>query len=153
MAEFRARRLDDRRWLVVYELMLGALGIDTAGNKVCLSVRHGSTENATVCKELLNDLERRGFDPSAGVLFCVDGGTAIGSAIRKKWGDCALIQRCRAHKARNVTDLVTSGERRWVLQNLQRAWKLAATPRFHGERDILGPRPSPRSPKTAKALR
>lgn len=131
--EFRSRRLDDRRWLIVYidgfgfadELMLGALGVDSAGNKVCLSVRHGSTENATVCTELLNDLERRGFDPTAGVLFCVDGGTAIGSAIRKKWGDCALIQRCRAHKARNVCDLVPAGERPWVRQNLNRAWAMA----------------------------
>jgi putative transposase len=128
--QFRSRRLDDRRWLVVFidgfgfedELMLGALGVDTAGNKLCLSVRHGSTENATVCRELLNDLERRGFDPSKGVLFCVDGGTAIGSAIRKKWGDCALIQRCRAHKSRNVTDLVPAGERPWVAQSLQQAW-------------------------------
>lgn len=137
LEEFRSRRLDDRRWLVCYvdgfgfedELMLGALGVDAAGNKVCLSVRHGSTENATVCRELLNDLERRGFDPSAGVLFCVDGGSAIGSAIRKKWGDCALIQRCRAHKTRNVTDLVPAGERPWVTQNLHRAWKVAD----HGE--------------------
>ena len=58
------------------------------------------------------------------MLFCVDGGTAIGSAIRKKWGDCALIQRCRSHKTRNITDLVPAGERPWVTQNLQRAWKM-----------------------------
>jgi putative transposase len=130
LEEFRSRPLGDRRWLVVYidgfgfadELMLGALGVDAAGNKVPLSVRHGTTENGTVCRELLNDLERRGFDPSAGVLFVVDGGTAIGSAIRKKWGECALIQRCRAHKARNVTDLVPLGERTRVHTALFAAW-------------------------------
>lgn len=132
LAEFRARPLGDRRWLVVFidgfgfqdELMLGALGVDAEGNKVPLSVRQGSTENATVCKELLNDLERRGFDPTAGVLFCVDGGTAIGSAIRQKWGDCALIQRCRAHKERNICDLVPAGQRPWVTQMLRRAWAM-----------------------------
>jgi putative transposase len=56
------------------------------------------------------------------VLFVVDGGTAIGSAIRKKWGECALIQRCRAHKARNVTDLVPLGERTRVHTALFAAW-------------------------------
>lgn len=132
LAEFRGRRLDDRRWLVVYvdgfsfadELMLGALGVDSEGNKVPLSVRHGTTENATVCRELLNDLERRGFDPTNGVLFIVDGGTAIGSAIRHKWGEYALIQRCRVHKARTIGDLVPVGDRPWVLRELHAAWAM-----------------------------
>ena len=74
LEEFRSRRLDDRRWLICYidgfgfedELMLGALGVDTAGNKMCLSVRQGSTENATVCRELLNDLERARVRPVCG---------------------------------------------------------------------------------------
>lgn len=132
LAEFRARPVGDRRWLVVFidgfgfqdELMLGALGVDVEGNKVALSVWQGSTETATVCEELLNDLVRRGFDPTAGVLFCVHGGTAVGSAIRPKWGDCALIQRCRAHKLRNICDLVPVGPRLWVTQMLRRAWAM-----------------------------
>jgi transposase-like protein len=75
------------------------LGIDEDGNKVPLSLAHGTTENKAVCRHLLADLEERGFDPLAGVLFVTDGGTAIYHAIADKWSDVALVQRCRKHKA------------------------------------------------------
>ncbi|HTT89733.1 MAG TPA: transposase, partial [Acidimicrobiales bacterium] len=58
LAEFRSRPLGDRRWLVVYidgfgladEAMVGALGIDEDGNKVPLSLAHGTTEDKAVCR-------------------------------------------------------------------------------------------------------
>jgi putative transposase len=130
--EFRHRRLDDRRWLIVYvdgfgfaeETMVGALGVDDKGNKVPLSVVHGTTENKTVCTKLLNDLEERGFDPTAGVLFVIDGGKAIYHAIVDKWGDVALVARCREHKRRNVVDLMPKSDHPWVNRELNRAWKI-----------------------------
>jgi putative transposase len=130
--EFRARRLDDRRWLVVYidgfnfaeETMVGALGVDSKGNKVPLSVVHGTTENKTVCTKLLNNLEERGFDPSAGVLFVIDGGKAIYHAIKDKWGEVSLVARCREHKRRNVLDLMPKSDHPWVNRELNRAWKI-----------------------------
>jgi transposase-like protein len=130
---FRSRPLGDRRWLVVYidgfgfgdETMVGALGVDADGHKVPLTVMHGTTENKTVCKRLLDDLEDRGFDPGDGVLFVIDGGKAIYHAIVDKWGDVALIQRCRAHKARNLTDLLPADQHAWVLRDLHRVWKMA----------------------------
>lgn len=132
LAEFRSRPLGDRRWLVVYidgfgfgdETLVGALGVDDHGNKAALSVVHGTTENKAVCKRLLDDLETRGFDPSAGVLFVVDGGKAIYHAIGDKWNDQVLIQRCRAHKQRNVTDLLPQHHHVWVRQALARAWAI-----------------------------
>jgi putative transposase len=131
--EFRSRALDDRRWLVVYidgfgfaeETMVGALGVDSQGNKVPLSVIHGTTENKTVCTKLLNDLEDRGFDASAGALFVIDGGKAIYHAIKDKWGDVALIARCREHKRRNVVDLIPKSDHPWVNRELNRAWRMA----------------------------
>jgi len=90
------------------EALIGALGVDEKGNTMPLSVVHGTTENKAACKRLLDDLEERGLDPSAGVLFCIDGGKAIYYAIKDKWSDVALIQRCRAHKSRKLTDLVSS---------------------------------------------
>ncbi len=133
LAEFRSRPLGDRRWLVCYidgfgfgdETMVGALGVDSEGNKMPLTVVHGTTENKTVCKRLLDGLEDRGFDPSDGVLFVIDGGKAIYHAIIDKWGDVALIQRCRAHKARNVIDLLPAEQHAWVLRDLHRAWSLS----------------------------
>jgi transposase-like protein len=132
LAEFRSRPLGDRRWLVVYidgfgfgdETMVGALGVDAEGNKVPLTVVHGTTENKTVCKRLLDGLEDRGFDPSDGVLFVIDGGKAIFHAIRDKWSDLALIQRCRAHKRRNVIDLLPAEHHAWVDRDLKRAWHM-----------------------------
>ena len=105
LADFRSRPLDDRRFVVVYiegfsfadETLVGALGVDENGVKVPLSVIHGTTENKAVCMKLLNNLEDMGFDPNDGVLFVIDGGKAIYYAIKDKWGDVALIQRCRVH--------------------------------------------------------
>lgn len=133
LGAFRSRRLDDRRWLIVYidgfgladEAMVGALGVDSAGNKVPLSVAHGTTENKAVCRRLLDNLEERGFDPSQGVLFVIDGGKAIYHAIKDKWNDVALIQRCRTHKAKNLTDLLPQSHHAWVRQEMNRAWKMA----------------------------
>jgi transposase-like protein len=133
LASFRSRPLGDRRWLVVYidgfgfgdETLVGALGVDTEGNKMPLTVVHGTTENKAVCKRLLDDLEDRGFDPACGVLFVIDGGKAIFHAICDKWGDTALIQRCRAHKRRNVLDLLPAEHHPWVERDLKRAWRTA----------------------------
>ncbi|MDA8186288.1 MAG: IS256 family transposase [Actinomycetota bacterium] len=132
LEEFRSRPLSDCRWLIVFidgfgfgdETLVGALGVDEKGNKVPLSVVHGTTENKTVCKKLLDDLEDRGFDASAGVLFVIDGGKAIARAIEDKWGDTALIQRCRQHKYRNVTDLLPKSDHAWVKIQMNRAWRM-----------------------------
>jgi putative transposase len=132
LEEFRSRPLGERRWLVVYidgfyladEAMVGALGIDSEGNKMPLAVAHGTTENKAVCRQLLNDLEERGFDPCQGVLFVIDGGKAIYHAIKDKWADVALIQRCRKHKAQNVLDLLPASNHSWVRAELNRAWKM-----------------------------
>ena len=104
--------------------MVGAIGVDDKGNKVPLAVVHGATENKTVCKKLLDDLEDRGFDPGGGVLFVLDGGKAIYYAVKDKWGDVSLIQRCREHKRRNVLDLMPKSDHAWVNRDLNRAWKI-----------------------------
>lgn len=132
LEEFRSRPLSERRFLVVYidgfgfgdEELVGALGVDETGTKVALSVVHGTTENKAVCKRLLDNLDDRGFDPSAGVLFVIDGGKAIFHAIVDKWGDTALVQRCRAHKERNILDLLPESHHAWVRKELRGAWAL-----------------------------
>ena len=132
LVEFRSRPLDDRRWTVVYidgfgfgdETMVGALGVDTDGNKMPLTVMQGSTENKTVCMRLLNNLEDRGLSADDGLLFVIDGGQAIYHAIRDKYGDQALIQRCRVHKTKNIVDLLPAEHHAWVKRDLNRAWNL-----------------------------
>lgn len=130
LVEFRSRPLDDRRWAVVYidgfgfgdQTMVGALGVDETGNKVPLTVMQGTTENKTVVTRLLNNLEERGLTADDGLLFVIDGGLALFHAIRGKYGEQALIQRCRVHKLKNILDLLPGEHHAWVRRDLNRAW-------------------------------
>jgi putative transposase len=84
----------------------------------------GTTENKAVCTRLVADLADRGLDDSRGVLFVIDGGKALQRAIRAVFGAKALIQRCRQHKERNVTDHLPEVERPLVQRRLRAAWAL-----------------------------
>jgi putative transposase len=130
LAGLLARRLEDRRWLVVFldgfsmgeHLLVGALGVTADGTKVPLGVAEGTTENKAVCTRLVADLQDRGLDASKGILFVIDGGKALERAIRAVFGAKALIQRCRQHKERNVTDHLPEAERPLVQRRLRAAW-------------------------------
>lgn len=127
--ELLRRRLDDRRFLVIMldgwhmgeHLLLGALGIDAEGHKVPLGVTEGTTENAVVVSSLLADLRDRGLDTSQGVLFVVDGGSAIGSAIRSFFGRSVAVHRCHRHKERNVLEHLPEIEWSLVQRRLRAA--------------------------------
>lgn len=84
--------------------LIVALGLTLQGQKRILGVRQGATENATVVRQLLEDLQERGLDFSVPRLYVLDGGKALSSAVRKAAGSCAQIQRCQVHKIRNVVD-------------------------------------------------
>ena len=84
-------------------LVVAALGITAKGDKVPLGLWQGSTENATVCKSLLQSLLERGLKIDGRRLLCViDGGKGLRRALDEVLGDLALIQRCQLHKLRNV---------------------------------------------------
>ncbi len=74
-----------------------ALGIDTDGVKHPLGLWDGSTENATVAKELLTNLVSRGLDLEQGVLCVIDGARALRKAINEVLG-LVPVQRCIRHK-------------------------------------------------------
>jgi putative transposase len=124
------RPLGGQRWLVVFldgfgmgeHLLVGALGVTADGTKVPLGVVEGTTENKAVCLRLVTGLRDRGLDPEGGVLFVLDGGKALGAAVRAVFGANALIQRCRRHKERNVTDHLPEAERPLMQRRLRSAW-------------------------------
>jgi putative transposase len=130
LAEFRSRPLDDHRWLICFvdgfdfagHTMVGALGVTADGTKVPLGVVEGSTENKAVVRHLIADLRDRGLDASEGILFVLDGGKALATAVRDVFGDHAVIARCRQHKERNVLDHLPEAERLWVRRKLRAAW-------------------------------
>jgi putative transposase len=124
-----SRRLDDIR---LAALMLDAidlkgrccvvaLGIDTDGIKHPLGLWDGSTENATVAKELLTNLVARGLDLDQGVLCVIDGAKALRKAIDEVLGPVP-VQRCIRHKERNVLDHLPERDRPPIKARLRRAW-------------------------------
>lgn len=101
-----------------------AMGIDQTGAKHVLGLRHGATENATVCKDLLTDLVERGLDGEDGLLAVIDGSKALRSALKAIFGDRVLVQRCRVHKRRNVLDYLPKEQRPWLNRQLTKAWAM-----------------------------
>jgi putative transposase len=76
----------------------------SAGKKDVLGLREGATENTAVYKVLLADLIERGLPTDRTLLFVIDGAEALRRALTDIFGERALIQRCREHKKRNVTE-------------------------------------------------
>ena len=85
-------------------LVLAAVGVDERGDKPVLGLREGATENTAAVRALLADLAERGLDTNRSLLIVIDGAKALHKAVVEVFGAPALIQRCREHKKRNVTD-------------------------------------------------
>lgn len=89
-----------------------ALGIGSDGRKHVLGLYQSSTENSAACRELLDDLERRGL-PESEIVFIVDGGSGLNKALEEKYQvhdplhRRAVRVRCYVHKWRNIADVLT----------------------------------------------
>jgi len=105
-------------------VMVGALGIDAAGDKHPLGLVEGATENAAVVQALLDNLIERGLDPTICRLFIVDGAKALTKAIRATFGRHTPVQRCQIHKARNVIERLPPSLHASVRKALRQAWEL-----------------------------
>jgi transposase-like protein len=106
--------------------MIGAVGVDREGNKQVLAIREGATENVTVVKELLEDIVARGVNPEQKRRFVIDGSKALRAAINAVFGSEQPVQRCRAHKLRNVLDHLSEDQKEQVKSVLRAAWKMEA---------------------------
>lgn len=102
-----------------------ALAVTSDGTKVPVGLWLGDTENKTVVTHLLADLVDRGLSADGGLLVVIDGAKALAAAVRKVFGDQALVQRCTLHKRRNVGDHLPADQRGWVDQRLARAFNNA----------------------------
>jgi putative transposase len=115
--EFCERRWDGVRFVAIMidgksfarEMMIAVLGITATGEKHMLGLRQGATENAQVCKELLESLRERGVATNVPTLFVLDGAKALRAAVESVWGRNALIQRCQIHKQRNIREHLAKG--------------------------------------------
>jgi len=87
-------------------MLVVALGLDKKGKKHILGLWQGATENSTVCNNLLDAIERRGFDMGKDYLFVLDGSKALRTFVAKKFGKEVLVQRCQQHKRRNMCGII-----------------------------------------------
>ena len=132
LKELWERRFEGKDMLIVYLdgiqfgqiHVLVALGVDTKGYKHVLGLREGSSENATVAKDLLTDIVSRGLDPKRRRLFVIDGSKALRKAIDEVFGDKNPIQRCRNHKIRNVLDYLPKDRQDTVRCAMKAAFQL-----------------------------
>lgn len=108
--------------VIAEHVMLVALGIDSDGKKHVLGVREGATENAASCTALLADLRDRGLRTDRAVLVVIDGGKALAKAVRNVFGARAIVQRCQAHKTRNVVEQLPDEQRPSVRQAMRDAY-------------------------------
>jgi transposase-like protein len=161
LEELLHRPLGDQRWLVVFldgfgmgeHLLVGALGVTADGTKVPLGVVEGTTENKAVCLRLVTGLRDRGLDAERGVLFVIDGGKALAAAVAGVFGAKALIQRCRRHKERNVTDHLPEAERPLIQRRLRAAWANPDPEQARAELDALARSLARQRPGAAASLR
>ena len=131
--EVLARRFDELDLLVIYvdglifsgHTVLAAVGVDRQGNKHVLGLQQAATENAAAAEDLLTSLVERGISPEKNRLFVLDGSKALRAAVRRVFGEVP-VQRCRAHKLRNVLERLPRAERDQAKAAIRAAWRLAA---------------------------
>ena len=120
--------------------MVVALGITITGDKRFLGFVETSTENEQVLTPFLRSLMERGLNVSEGVLVIVDGGKGLRAAVKRAFGNRALVQRCQWHKRENVVSYLSKTEQAAWRRRLQRAYERpeydearAALEQLHGE--------------------
>jgi putative transposase len=131
--ELMARPFNDGDILVIYidgqlfgqHHAITALGIDSNGKKHVLGVVHGGSENAAAVKRLLHSLVERGLSPDVPRLFVIDGSKAIRAAITEVFGSTSPVQRCVAHKVRNVQDELPEEKKAYAKMVINAAVKMA----------------------------
>ena len=120
--------------------MVVAPGITITGDKRFLGFVETSTENEQVLTPFLRSLMERGLNVSEGVLVIVDGGKGLRAAVKRAFGNRALVQRCQWHKRENVVSYLPKTEQTAWRRRLQRAYERpeydearAALEQLHGE--------------------
>ena len=102
---------------------------------------------------MLADPVERGLDNTRTLLIVIDGAKALHKAVMEVFGARALIQRCREHKKRNVTDALPERLRAAVRSAMNQAYATRETKRARRLLESLARRLEHQHPGAAAALR
>lgn len=98
--------------------VLVALGLRADGKKEVIDFRLAQSESAAEWERFLGDLIRRGLDADRLEMICIDGGSGLSAALPTALPGIP-VQRCWAHKMRNVLGKVRQADQSAVKADLQ----------------------------------
>jgi len=107
--------------------VLVALGLRHDGKKEVIDFRLAASESAAEWEKFLADLYRRGLTGEGLDMICVDGGAGLRAALPSVF-DAIPVQRCWAHKIRNVLDKVRKADQPRVKRALHKIMNAAHAP-------------------------
>ena len=132
VAAFHRRRLDNRYKALMLDgvvparrtgagavrrPVLVALGILPDGRKEIIDFQLARGESAAEWERLLTSLHRRGLTGEGLEMICADGGNGLLAALPFVHPDIP-VQRCRAHKIRNILNKLRRSDREDAKRNL-----------------------------------
>jgi transposase-like protein len=167
VAAFHARPLKDRyRGLMLDGVVLArrtgagalrrpvlvALGLRPDGRREIIDFRLAASESAAEWERFLGDLIRRGLVGDALEMICVDGGSGLLAALPTAYPGVP-VQRCWAHKIRNVLDKVRTADHPAVKADLHAIMNAKTTPQARAAARRFADRWDPQYPAAVRCLR
>jgi putative transposase len=137
VASFHRRRLEDKYKLLVLDgvvlarktgagairrPVLVAMGITHEGKKEILDFRMSRSESEQEWESFLTDLYSRGLKAEGLELVVTDGGKGLINALQTVFPGLPM-QRCWAHKTRNITDKMRMADREKAKRDIRRIYE------------------------------
>ena len=137
VASFHRRRLEDKYKLLVLDgvvlarktgagairrPVLVAMGITHEGKKEILDFRMSRSESEQEWESFLTDLYSRGLKAEGLELVVTDGGKGLINALQTVFPGLPM-QRCWAHKTRNITDKMRKADREKAKRDIRRIYE------------------------------
>jgi putative transposase len=132
--------------------VLVALGLRRDGKKEIIDFRLARSESAAEWERFLGDLLRRGLAEDGLEMICVDGGSGLLAALPTAFPTIP-VQRCWAHKMRNVLAKVRRADQPAVKVDLQAVMNAKTLPQARSAARRFADRWDHRYPKAVACLR
>jgi transposase-like protein len=132
--------------------VLVALGLRYDGKKEIIDFRLARSESAAEWGQFLNDLFRRGLTGDSLEMICVDGGAGLLASLPDIF-PLVPVQRCWAHKIRNVLDKVRAADQPAVKADLHSVMNAPTLPQARSAARRFANRWQAEYPKAVACLR
>jgi putative transposase len=132
--------------------VLVALGIRPDGKKEVIDFRLAASESAAEWERFLGDLIRRGLVGDRLEMVCVDGGSGLLAALPTAFPGVP-VQRCWAHKIRNILDKVRKADHAAVKADLHAVMNARTLPQARSAAHRFAARWSAQYPAAVRCLR